>query len=582
MKNQRLWMTVGALAVVMLIAIGFRFYDIKHYPPGLFPDEAANGEDVQLILSGDWRPFYPRGNGREGLFFFLQALSVKQFGIGVWPMHIVSAAVGTLTVLLIYFATQPYFGKLAGILAALFLATNHWHVTLSRTGFRAILAPLFLAAFTAGVGYTIIAVKKKQWLRSYLTAALAGAAFAGGFYTYIAYRAMVGVIVGVVVLLLLAALHEKIGFPHVRRYWPQLLFAIAAGLFVIAPLGWHFIQHPSEFVGRAGQVSVFNRELQQKYGGGTLIGTIEYSTRESVRAFFAGRGDLNWRHNVAGYPFLNPLVGFLFLLGLAWAIHGTVMIGWHILHGREIHLGMIYPYLLLLLLGMLVPVVTTAEGIPHGLRSLGLLVPIFMLAGTAGAVLWRWVQRRMKTPWGYAMSRGLIGAALVVAALYDGMLYFGIARHDSDAAYAYRGDLTVVSDYIRGFTHEHAGARPYLVLDGFSLQTPHYLLSVAAHEYVKEGESHPDEDKHLYRSVVPERSQFTKLQPGEIIIFTQSTLPDADRYAREHPETVMIESRRNQFHEELMRVYGLPDGQAPALTPTPVPVPQDTPFDLDA
>ncbi len=563
-------LTFFAVLAVISLAAAFRFYDIKNYPPGLFPDEAANGEDALLILNGDLRPFYPRGNGREALFFYLQAASIWFFGIGVWPMHVVSATIGVATVLAAYFATRVWFGRLAGLMAALLLATNHWHVTLSRTGFRAIQVPLFIALFTAFVGYTVLSVKRKttpysppyeggaRGGLSYLYAALAGASFAGGFYTYIAYRIMVAVIAGIVVLLLLAAIHPKIGFPHFRRYGWQILVGCLATALVLTPLIWYFILNPQDFVGRAGQVSIFNPDLQREYGHGAILGTLIYSLRETVLSFFAGHGDLNWRHNVAGFPLLNPLVAILFLLGLAWFIRGFFTVAYKIMRGQEVHLGMIYAYVLLLLFGMLTPVVTTAEGMPHGLRSLGLLFPIFMLAGTAGAVVWHWLaQWHNKKIFLFAILRGAFVGLLVLGIIYDGSLYFLIARHDVEAYYAYRGDLTVVSDYLNKY---HAGwtytAQPYLVLDQFSLQAVHYLTSVAAHEYVIGDAKHPDEARHKWRQLDPAASHLTTLQPGEIMVFTQSTITDADRYARLHePEIELITSQHNRFGQEIMRVY---------------------------
>src|SRR3989344_1162032 len=157
------WLYAGiAVACIVAFAGFLRSYDIQNYPPGLFPDEAANGEDVLLILEGDTRPFYPRGNGREALFFYLPAALVKVFGIGAWQMHMASVIVGTLSVLAIYFATQVYFGRLAGVFAALFLATSSWHLTLSRTGFRAIMIPLFISLFTAFAGLIVQSVKDKR------------------------------------------------------------------------------------------------------------------------------------------------------------------------------------------------------------------------------------------------------------------------------------------------------------------------------------------------------------------------------------------------------------------------------------
>lgn len=535
---KRTWFKAGiAIALVTGLAFFLRVYDIQNYPPGLFPDEAANGEDALSILDGDIRPFYSRGNGREALFFYLQAFLIKTLGIGHWQMHLASAIVGTFTVLAIYFAVRPYFGRLAGLLAALFLATSSWHITLSRTGFRAILIPLFLSLFTAFVGYTIAAVKEKRVRASYLYAALAGASFAGGFYTYIAYRAMIGVVLGVLVLLLLAALHPKIGFPHMRRYGRQTLLVVIIGILVLLPLIIYFTRHPDEFIGRASQVSIFSPDLQREFGGGTFTGTLLYSVNKTLLSFFS-YGDENWRHNVAGYPLLNPLVGFLFVLGICWTIKGTWDIFRRILRGKEVHLGMIYPYVLFMLFGMMLPVVTTAEGMPHALRSIGMAAPIYMLAGTAGAVALRYALAWGRTRDVLGMIYGAAAGLLIISSVYGPLLYFIISRNTPEAHTAYRGDLTEVSTYINKYVMQHPHKRPYLVLDPFFAQTTHFLAG-----------GH-------YRLLDPLTSSRTVLAPGEIIVFTQSTIPDADRYVRIHGDSLRLTaSTLNRFGQEVLRVY---------------------------
>ncbi len=557
MKKQW-WLRSLGLAVVVGLAFTFRFYDITHHPPGLFPDQAANGEDALLILQGDRQPFFPRGNGREALFFYLQAGFIKLFGIGVWPMFAASAVVGTFAVLFTYLSLLVWFGPLAAWFGGLFMATNHWAVTISRTGFRAGMIPLFVAAFTAFVGLTMRAVTRKQYRSSYIYAALAGAAFMGGFYTYIAYRVMVVVVMAIFILFLIPALHSQVGFPQFRRYWRQCLAALIAGLLTIAPLGWYFVGHPEAFVGRAGQVSVFNPNLQLPGG---LIPTVIDVARKTILSFFVGQGDLNWRHNVAGFPLLNPLVAIVFLWGLVLMIDGCVRVVWRIVRGQELGDVMVYPYLALLLIGMLAPVIATAEGIPHALRSVGVMVPIFVVAGIGMASIWRWVaQANMSDILRKSICGVFVGLCFVFI-LYDFSLYFLIARNDSKAYYEYRGDLTTVAAFINEYHATHSTSpRPYLVLDAFSLQTVHFLSSVAAHQ---DG-SHPDANQHKYVDLNPADSHLTALLPGEIIIFTQSTIPDADRYSKVHPNVELITSRRNRWGQEIMRIYGVkevpPDG----------------------
>lgn len=105
MTPKQKWLLVG----VMLLAIGFRFYQIAAMPGGLFPDEAANGLDINSMQQGDLQPFYERGNGREALFFYMLWGSVEAFGKGPWQHHIVSALVGLLSVLGCFLVTRKLF-----------------------------------------------------------------------------------------------------------------------------------------------------------------------------------------------------------------------------------------------------------------------------------------------------------------------------------------------------------------------------------------------------------------------------------------------------------------------------------------
>src|SRR3989344_6006807 len=112
------------LLCILAVALIFRFVLIDELPGGLFPDEAANGLDVNSILSGDLKPFYERSNGREGLFFYFISAVVAFFGRGHWQHHIVSAGFGFATVVAAYFLTKRLFGRNVAYLAAFFMATS--------------------------------------------------------------------------------------------------------------------------------------------------------------------------------------------------------------------------------------------------------------------------------------------------------------------------------------------------------------------------------------------------------------------------------------------------------------------------
>ena len=133
------------LLLIIIIAVFFRFYNITETPPGLYPDEAMNGNDaVQVLESGDYKIFYPNNFGREGLFINLQAIAISIFGQEIWVLRAVSAVFGILTVIGLYFLTRFIFNWQIAALSSFFLAVAFWHVLFSRIGFRAIMAPFFL------------------------------------------------------------------------------------------------------------------------------------------------------------------------------------------------------------------------------------------------------------------------------------------------------------------------------------------------------------------------------------------------------------------------------------------------------
>jgi len=73
-KNHR----VLILTAILLLAAFFRFWQIGAIPPGLYPDEAMNGNNaLEALETGDYKVFYSDNFGREGLFINIQAIFLK-------------------------------------------------------------------------------------------------------------------------------------------------------------------------------------------------------------------------------------------------------------------------------------------------------------------------------------------------------------------------------------------------------------------------------------------------------------------------------------------------------------------------
>ena len=395
-----------------------------------------NGSNAQEALAtGAFKIFYPENNGREGLFINIQALSVWYFGNTPWALRGVSAFFGTLTILGVFLLAKELFSKpksqitntksqtssndensklqtsisnfgfrnlnlfgiwnlefgisrgdFIGLLSSFLIATSYWHINFSRIGFRAILVP-FLSAF--GMYFLL-----KGFHRGKILDFVWAGIFIGlGFHTYIAFRLMPLVILAP--LLYYGFIWAKTKFQIPYRAEPSgyrpiynlqtdggtKCFPCATALFLLVtfvtalPIGYYFLKHPEDLIGRTGQVSVFAADSPVREFAKSNVATL---------GMFFARGDCNARHNLPCAPELHPIAAFFFAFGVVASLRAL----WR-------RRGHSFPHLLLLwwALVMTLPATLTREGLPHALRAIGMIPPVFILAGYGG----------------YAFSRSILG-----------------------------------------------------------------------------------------------------------------------------------------------------------------------------
>lgn len=375
--------TKFTLLFVIALAVFFRFFDLAAIPPGLYPDEAMNGNNGrEALINKDWKVFYTENNGREGLFINIQSGFIRFLGNEPWALRLPSAIFGTLSVLGLYFLTRELFKKrgldasgaqdensLFGIpesecialAAAFFMAVSFWHVNFSRIGFRAILAPFFLIWSL----WLFLRVSKDIGSRfsQILSAVLGGDLFGLGFHTYIAYR--------LAPFLLLPLMP----FENLRKKEQSrtscfpclfLLFLFFA-LITVFPLGIYFFQHPEDFLGRTSQISIFSQP--------SPVSAFAVNLAKTFGMFWIW-GDQNWRHNFAGAPQLWWPVGIFFFIGLVASL-------------RAIRRNRVALFLLTWFFVMLLPALVSAEGIPHALRSIVVIPPVMILSGWGAVLIFR-------------------------------------------------------------------------------------------------------------------------------------------------------------------------------------------------
>ncbi len=432
------------LIATLVIAALFRLYHLNTLPPGLHPDEAANGLDiVQRIFHHDWRVIYATNGPREALFFYLQAFFVWTLGNTIFALRLAPALLSIATVVMVYLYTKDWFGRRTALLAAFLIAVNPWVVTIGRDGFRAGMTPLIIAsvAFLAGRAYT------RQKIGYFIAA---GAVFGLGFYTYTAYTLFSLVPVGGLVYL---AIRNR---DWLKRNWKNLLISVAVTLAVLLPLGITIVRNPGASTARAGGTSFLNKDLN----GGKPVQTLLVGAGKTLMQYnFVG--DQNSRHNLPGEPLLNTFVGIMLILGLLVAFSRI---------GRAK-----YAAVLAMFFVMMLPAILTAEGLPHALRSIGTAASVFTLAAIGiDYLLTKWYKTFPVNAPARSAAAVMIGLLLFLTLVQGWRQYFVAWAQDPVTYQAYSENMVQIGKFL---LVNGKGKTDYIIAGGYETMPAEYLLA---------------------------------------------------------------------------------------------------------
>jgi 4-amino-4-deoxy-L-arabinose transferase-like glycosyltransferase len=401
---------------ILIIATFLRFYHFTSTPPGLYPDEAIDGNNAaEVAQTGQYKTFYTEDNGREGLYVNIIAVMFQFFHAPhePWVIRLPAAVAGVLTVLGLYLLVAELFGDGPGLLAAFLLATSFWHINFSRIGFRAILAPLLLtwALYLLIKAFKAVSAKAGAWY-----AILAGIVYGFGFYTYIAYR-----ITPLLFLLFIPFFAKK--YPD---FWKRAGIFIIAVFIVALPIGWYFAQHPADFFGRTSQIAVTN--------SGNPVGHF-LSNLAKTLLMFNVHGDDNWRHNVSGASELSSTVGILFLIGIFLGLYAL----WRDRRVRDMRtFGWFLTFAWFVL--AILPAAASDEGLPHALRSILMLPPAMIFAAIAGMWLYTLVKHH-----GDKIVAKVFGLLFLAGAVYFAYTqYFLVWAKDPNVAGAFNAQYVEI------------------------------------------------------------------------------------------------------------------------------------------
>lgn len=404
------WKTGWFLLLIIAAAALLRLPELSRLPPAHYRDVALTALDALRAAAGAPQIHYTYD---EGLYSNIMGLFFMLFGAGDWSLRLPGALFGILTSWGVYRLGRTLGLERAGLYGAALLAVSFWHVTLSRSGFRAVLLPLLLAlSFSmliegiggrggrgrgdgAGESRKGASQDRPVWSGAPARAALGGALLGLGVHVYPTVR--------LAPLLLPVYLWAELGRDRAawRRAVPAITLFAGCALLLALPMIVDYVEHPEHITYPHRIVSVFSPGVPAAEAFGFLQRNLF-----STLFMFHLSGDGNWRHNIAGAPMLDPASGILMLLGLliclrSWATTaGALLLGW--------------------LVVMLVPNVLSVEGVPHGLRTSAVLPSLMLICGVGLVTLERILVRR-----GWAKIAALSILALVaLLGIRTGYRYF--------------------------------------------------------------------------------------------------------------------------------------------------------------
>lgn len=440
--------TLFLLLVILLIAAFFRIWKLNEIPPGLYPDVAINGTQAfETLKTRSFKLFYPENNGREGLIMWLIALSFWIFGVSIWSLKIVAAIFGILTVLGLFFLTKELFNnENLGLLASFFLATSFSHALFSRIGFRAILLP-FILVFSF---YFLFKGLRKRKIRDFI---IAGIFFGLGFYTYISFRFAVLMLFLIILCWLPIYYRQNLK----TKYFLSVFVLLITIFFIALPIGIYFLRNPQDFLNRATPISVFAAQEPIK----ELVKSLSLHL-----GMFNFYGDPNWRHNFAKSPMLPATLGILFLIGIIISIKelfsAIKMKNWELFTA---HL-----FLWSWLFVMLLPGILTREGIPHFLRTIGVIPVIYIFVALAFYLTYNWVDKNQKHKTILLITVFLFLTAIGFSEFNK---YFNLWAKNSEVSRAYEKGYLDMGNFLNSLPEK---TQKYVIVNDFS--SPLYGISI--------------------------------------------------------------------------------------------------------
>ncbi|MEJ2304888.1 MAG: glycosyltransferase family 39 protein, partial [Anaerolineales bacterium] len=423
------------------LAVFFRVYHLTQVPPEMFSDHAEKLLDVQDVLMGQTRIFFPRNTGREAIQMYLTAGIAKYLGTGLSfiSLKIGTVLAGLLALPFIYFLGKEVSNRRTGFLAMVFAGIAYWPNVISRVGLRFPLYPLFAAPVLYFIYKGLRTSNRNDFI-------LAGLALGIGLHGYSPTRFLPFVVVAAILVYLV---HRQSGGLRRQAVFYLMIVALVA-LVVFLPLGRYALENPG----------IFN------YRTMTRMGTLERplpgpawqiflkNLWNALIMFFWSDGE-TWVHSVVYRPALDVVSAALLFIG-------TILILVRYLRKRSWSDMFLLLSVPLLMMPSILSLAFPNEN-PSLNRTGGALVPVFIIVAYGLDTLLSSLRRQLKSFWGPRVAWGLA----ILLLIWSSAQNFDLVFHQYYRQFLFSSwNTTELGHVIRSFadsvgTSETAWVVPY-------------------------------------------------------------------------------------------------------------------------
>ena len=401
---------VLAACALVAMAAALRAWRVDQYPHMFSGDEGVFGVSARSVLDGSMRnPFAVGWLSHPTLFFFLQAASMAVLGESVSAVRLVSAMLGTASVLATFLYARRVFGLAAGIAAATLLATSGFHLFVSRLALNNVSDALFLPLTLWAVDRAVRGqhgTSPGGGRRAPTDAVLAGVVVGVSQYFYFGARLLPFLAAAV---LLLAWAVSRMN----RPIWRIAALMLLGFSVTVLPFAAYYVDHRADVLARQRDVSIFTSPWLDSEKARTAQSAAAIVVRKIVRvAILPFAGDVTVFYRPPA-PFAGKLLVVPIALGMAVTFvrcrsvtYGALLIAW-----------------ILVVLGA-----ASTDGtlpLPNRLASMGPIYCLFAAIGIVQAMTF--ATERLRVP------RRVAVAALAVAtlgtALWSAREYFLASAH---------------------------------------------------------------------------------------------------------------------------------------------------------